>query len=206
MSRFLDADYCAESPVGGCAVRNVRTRYNAFSLNGKPSPSVDEAQRFDFVVVLRGDETLRRRFFAHKAQHDINTPFTLPVPLDPDIPLPEGDDDHARLTAKGSAGSKTIGVVSRTGAAWTAYVGMLFTFAGHNRVYSVGGTTDLVVPKTGSVDLTVYPALKADVANNALMDFKPEARVKYQADAGFSLCEFDEQDTVIVKFTAANDP
>ena len=202
--RFLDADYCAESEVGGCGVRNHRRRYNAESLNGKRSPSVDKAQRYDFVIVLRGDESLRRRFFAHKKEHDVNKTFTLPVPLDPAIPLPNGDGNHAALTAEGSQGSKTIAVKSRNGDAWTAYVDMPFMFAGHNRVYTVGGTADLVVPTSGSVNLTVYPELKADVASGVLMDFKPDAPATYLDEAGFSVVDFAEQDIVIVKFTAAN--
>ena len=203
MSTFLGAEYCAESEVGGCAVRNARTRHTAFTLNGKPSPSVDDAQRFDLIIVLRGGVDLRRRFFAHKAAHDINIEFTLPVPLDPEIPLPDGDDDHARLTAEADQGSGTINVRSQ-GQAWTAYVGMPFTFAGHDRLYTVGGETDVVVPTTGSAELTVFPALKADVASGVLMDFKPSIPVLYLADAGFSIVEFDEQDTVIVRFEAAN--
>lgn len=203
MSDFLGGDYVRRSRLGSCGVRSNRTRYLDSTLSQKINPVAEDPQRFDIVLVLWGDEGLRRRFWAHRAVHDVNSPFSIAVPQDPDIALPRGDDGHAALTSNASAGVKRLNIVSRTGAAWMVGQGAYFTVAGSNRLY-MAASADKSVPATGHAQLDIFPALDAAAASGTLLDFKPSIMVTHYPEGGFGEVEYREMGKVLIRFVCAN--
>lgn len=201
MTTFLGGEYARRSPVGGCAARSVRTRHEAQTLSQRLANAAEDAQRFDLDIVLRGDEGLRRRFFAHRAKHDITQRFAITVPQDPAITVPAA---NARVRTKGAAGDSELAVYSGSGAADKLEVGTFFAFVGGDRLYMVVGDADYVLPAAGSVDVGVYPDLDSEVPITAALDFAPTVPVKHSAGDGFAVA-WDEQGTVHVKFTVRND-
>ena len=203
MTDFLGGSYVRRSRLGGCGVRSNRTRYLDSTINQKVNPAAEDPQRFDLVLVLWGDEGLRRRFWAHRAVFDVTTPFALAVPQDPDIALPRGDDGHAELTSGATAGIKRLNIVSRTGAAWMVGQGTYFTLAGSNRLY-MAASADKSVPATGHAQLDIFPALDAAAARGALLDFKPSIMVTHLPEGGFGEVAYPEQGRVLIRFVVAN--
>lgn len=200
MSDFLGADYVRDSRKGGSGARPVRTRYEGETLSRRLANSVEEAQRFDLDIVLRGDEGLRRRFFAHQWSHDIDKRFTLPVPQDPAISVPSAP---ARVRTKAAAGSDTLMLYSGSRASETLMLLTFFAFAGGDRLYCVVGDNDYELPTAGSVAVRIVPALDADAPTTARVDFAPTIPVKY-ADGDFAVT-WSDRGEVLIRFTARND-
>ena len=201
MADFLGGDYVRDDPRrGGCSVRLARNRYEASTLSQRLANSVEDAARFDIDIVLRGDESMRRRFFAHLLEHDIAKRFTISVPQDPDITVPTAP---AKVRTKAAAGDSILKLYSGAAGEETLQTGTLFALAGGERLYMVVGD-DHALPTAGSVDVLIVPALDAAVTTTATLDFTPSVPVKHSADSNFAV-SWDETGSVVIRFTVRND-
>ena len=202
MADFLGGDYVRDDPRrGGCSVRLARNRYEASTLSQRLANSIEDAARFDIDIVLRGDESMRRRFFAHLIEHDIVKRFTIAVPQDPAITVPTAS---AKVRTKAAAGDSILKLYSGAAGEETLQVGTLFALAGGERLYMVTGSDDHVLPTTGSVDVSIVPALDAAATTTATLDFTPAVPVKHSADSNFAV-SWDETGSVVIRFTVRND-
>ena len=177
---FLGAAYAREVSVPV----DWRRRGVAETQSAVLVESLGEAQRWDFTIGLQTDVwgklELAAKLSVHRRRNQHNGVFDLLVPQ----PLGQIEPPSGLavvVPVKTDAGATQV-VVQRTSAnAWTVPISRYITFAGHSKVYSVEEAKSLRNINTNYA-LDIYPALREDVAAAAVVDFTPNARVKWHPD------------------------
>ena len=183
-------------------------------LSGLPLNSVDEWQRFDYRVVLRGDLGLRARFLTLKLTSDVAEHVHVPVPQDPALHHPAYPSRRRplRVAFDAPAGADTVQVRSRVALEATRLdAGWFVCFAASASPYAYvddrlhyvyEGAADIVDP----VSIGIFPALQTAVPANSLVDMYPAPRGLLAATAGFGESDYREKDVVVRAFTVRNAP
>ena len=119
---------------------------------------------------------------AHREEHGHATAFTVEMPQHLGVPEPvdaAGDAEPVALAAAATAADLTLEVDAAEDC--TVHTGRFFTVAGHTKVYMV--IEDLALVGGAAGTLRIVPALQESAADDAVLDFSPDIRVKYRVGA-----------------------
>ena len=181
--RFLNADYTDE-----CAVTDLRLQRREESKALVVSTRVLKAQRWDCVIGLVGDASLRRDVLVHQKTQGLGLPFSIPMPQDMHSigvanDLPTGTL-NVRAAADSGAGSVSVSVA---GGGKQVYKGMYVAFDNHKKVYMVV-EDDAVYAGTPKA-LKLYPNLVSDVPITAKLVLEPNLWCVYNPGLSFGTHE-----------------
>ena len=170
---MTDTTFLGFLVAGTSEIEDVYEEFNAITKGGFREDDEEDWQFFrlvyDLVPDWMGEGKLEAKLTSHRRRYR-NTPFKTMFRQTLGVEIPTRN-----IRVNGTPAKFDTSFTVDSGGAFTVDEGIYFTIGNHEKVYQAASTID----NASSGQLHIYPKLRTAIPNNALLNFAPQAKVKY---------------------------